>query len=106
MQQAAQGYDGLQQALAPLIRQLERLDDRMRNDLDGLRKELDALRRDLVTKDSLKPQLDAMEKRLFLLEQDQISRQDKLWIRLGQVGAFIAILLSLFEFITSRHLIP
>lgn len=105
-----------------MTRQLDRLEERTRD--IATRGDLESLRKELVARDSLEPQLSALkaqisrvdsdrqddrrslESRLDAMKDDQISRADRLWIRLGQVAAFIAILLSLFEFLSRLKITP
>lgn len=109
-------------ALSPVSRQLDRLEERTRD--IATRSDLEALRKEVVARDSLEPQLNALkaqisrvdldrlddrkslESRLDAMKDDQISRADRLWIRLGQIAAFVAILLSLFEFLSRLKITP
>lgn len=116
-------YNDLLVALSPMMRQLERLDERTR-DL-ATRADLESLRKEVVARDSLEPQLASLkgqitrvdsdriddhkeiENRLDKLEGEQISRQDRLWMRLGQAAAIIALLLALLDFFSTHlRLIP
>lgn len=115
-------YSDLQLAINPMVRQLDRLEERTR-DL-ATRADLEALRKELVARDSLEPQLNALkfqinrvdedrladkragEKRMDDLESEQISKQDRLWIRLGQIMAIAAFALALFEFIARFRITP
>src|SRR6266704_3228213 len=96
-----------------IIRQLDRLEERKRNIVT--RSDLEALRKELVTHDSFEPQMNALKnqimrvnedriedrkdlnKRIDDMETEQSSKQDRLWIRLGQGAAFAAFALALFE---------
>ena len=109
-------------ALTPMMRQLDRLEEHTRDIVT--RSDLEALRKELVARDSLEPQLNALknqiervdqdrvndkkdvDKRLEKMENDQLSRQDRLWLRMGQVAAFSAFALALFEFLTHLRIIP
>lgn len=105
-----------------VLRQLERLEERTRDIVT--RADMEALRRELVTRDSLEPRLNALsaqiarvdsdrvadklasEKRDEDIEKDILSKQDRLWIRLGQAAGFIALALALVEFLMHVHLTP
>jgi hypothetical protein len=109
-------------AISPMARQLDRLEERRRDIVT--RSDLEALRKELVARDSLDPQLNALsnqiarvdrdrvedkiefDKRLDKMEQEQLSRQDRLWMRLGQGIAIAAFALSLFEFLSHMKFIP
>src|SRR5213593_2370303 len=100
--------------IEPIVRQLERMEERMESRTRNLvtRGDLEALRKDLVTRDAFEPQLSslraqiarenedrtadkkAMEKRMDELEAEQISRQDRLWIRLGQGAGLLGLILA------------
>src|SRR5258706_10182297 len=101
-----------------VMRRLDRLEDRLEERTKNLvtRSDLENLRRELVARDSLEPVVAslvaqitrvnedrltdraAMEKRIDKLEAEQISRQDRLWIRLGQAIGVAAFALALFEY--------
>jgi hypothetical protein len=103
-------------------RQLERLDERVRDVVT--RSDLEALRREVVQRDLLEPQLTllktqiqqidtariadklAIEKRLDDMEKEQVSRSERLWTRLGPAIAAMAFLLALFEFISHLKFTP
>lgn len=123
MQQPNPNYNEfLLAALHPMTRQLDRLEERTR-DL-ATRTDLEALRKELVARDSLEPQLtalrnqivrvdtdrtkdrEAVDERIDELEKEQISRQDRLWMRLGPAAAFGAFLLALFDFLSRLRVIP
>lgn len=96
-------------------------EDRIYESLTALAQEIKELRvelrRDFVTRDMMDVRFEGIRERVTrletersddkkstderfeTLEQRQISRQDRLWIRLGQVGAFLALAISLFEFL-------
>ena len=108
--------------LNTMSRQLERLDERTR-DL-ATRADLEALRKELVARDSLEPMMSslttqitrmdkdrdtgdqALGKRIDKVEAEPLSRQDRLWMRLGQAMAVAAFGLSLFEFLTHLKITP
>jgi hypothetical protein len=81
-------YDGLNAALSPLIRQIERLDDRIRADLA-------ALKEDLVSKEAA----DALERRVKVLEDAKLSRQELFALRMAGIAAAIAALVAIFDLI-------
>src|SRR5690242_6589947 len=84
--------------IEPLVRQLERIEERMESRTRDLvtRSDLELLRKELVTRDAFEPQLQALklqlarmeadriedkkasEKRLDEMEHEQLSRQDRL----------------------------
>jgi len=103
-QPSSSGYGELQIALNPIVRQLERLEDRVRSDMDALRKDMEKLRDDLVTKDALKPQLDAMEGRLKALEDEKVSRVERFWMRFGTIISLGIGIIALLELLTHFHL--
>ncbi len=108
--------------LARIERQLERLDERVRD--VATRQDLESLRREVVGREVLEPQLSilrtqiqqidtarladkiAFEKRLEDMEKEQISRSERLWTRLGPAVAAMAFLLALFEFLSRVRLTP
>jgi len=112
--------------IEPIVRQLERMEERMEERTRNLvtRGDLEALRKELVTRDAFEPQLQAlraqiarenedrtadkkaMEKRMDELEAEQISRQDRLWIRLGQGAGLLGLILALFEFLSHLKFLP
>ena len=112
--------------IEPIVRQLERMEERMESRTRDLvtRSDLEVLRKELVTRDSFEPQLSAlkaqiarenedrtmdrkaMEKRLDEIEKEQISRQDRLWMRIGQVIAVLAFILVMFEFFSRFKFTP
>ncbi len=112
--------------IEPIVRQLERMEERMESRTRNLvtRGDLEALRKELVTRDAFEPQLQAlraqiarenedremdkkaMEKRMDELEAEQISRQDRLWMRVGQVIAVLAFIMVMFEFFSRFKLTP
>lgn len=109
-------------SLSTIQRQLERLDERTR-DL-ATRQDLEALRKEVVARDLLEPQLillrtqiarletdrvndrKELEKRIEDIENEQTSRSERLWIRVGPAVAALAFLLSLFEFLTHLRFTP
>lgn len=121
-QPSPQGYNELMLAIGPMTRQLDRLEERTR-DL-ATRSDLEALRKELVARDSLEPQLNglqyqikrvdedriadknALEKRMDDIEADQINKQERLWIRIGQAIAIAGFALALFQFLSHTRFIP
>ncbi len=117
-QQPQQNYNDL----TMVLRQLDRLEERTR-DL-AKRADLEALRKELVARDALEPQMAGLkfqiaqvdvarkddrftlEKRLDDMEKEQISKQERLWMRLGQGIAAAAFALALFEFLTHLKITP
>lgn len=105
-----------------VIRQLERLEERTRDIVT--RADLENLRKELVTQAMLNVQLDAInktvarvdadrvadklasEKRDEDIEKDILSKQDRLWIRLGQAAGFIGLALVLLQYLMHVHLTP
>ena len=105
-----------------IVRQLDRLEERTRNIVT--RSDLEALRKELVARDSLEPQLSALknqiirvdtdriddkktlEKRMDDLETETVSRQDRLWMRLGPIVGIAAFAIALFEFLTHFKFTP
>ena len=47
-----------------------------------------------------------MEKRIETVEHEQMTRQDRLWLRIGQGTAFLAFIIALFEFLTHLKITP
>jgi hypothetical protein len=112
--------------IQPISRQLERMEERMEQRTRDLvtRTDLEALRKELVARDSLEPQLNALkmqitrvdkdraddrkelDRRMDGIETDQVSKQDRLWIRLGQAVAFAAFILALFDFLSRLRIQP
>ncbi len=108
--------------LNTISRQLERLDERTR-DLPT-RADLELVRKELVRKESLEPQLNdlrrrieridqdriadriAWEKRADELEKEQLSRQDRLWMRLMQGVGILGFIMALFDFLMRSKLTP
>lgn len=108
--------------ITTMARQLERLDERTR-DL-ATRSDLEALRKELVARESLEPQLNALKTqidrvdkdratdntevnmRIDELEKEQISRQDRLWIRLAQGVGILGFILALFDFLSRLKITP
>jgi hypothetical protein len=105
-----------------VLRQLDRLEERTRD--IATRSDLEALRKELVARDTLEPQLaglkaqivqvdearkndrTAMEKRVDEVESDQVSKQDRLWIRLSQAIGIAGFALALFELLTHLKVTP
>lgn len=108
--------------ITTMARQLERLDERTRDMIT--RSDLEGLRKELVARESLEPQLNALktqiahvdkdraedreavDKRIDKIEADQLSKQDRLWMRLGQAVAFAAFILALFTFLSHLKITP
>lgn len=85
---------------------------------------MENLRKELVSRDSLDLQIRALqstmqrierdriedkvelEKRLDEVEKEQVTRQDRLWMRLGQSIGLMAFIMALFEFLTHLRIIP
>lgn len=104
------------------MRQLERLDERTR-DL-ATRQDLESLRKEVVARDLLEPQLSLLKVQIARLETDrqndqkeidqrfeemkneQTSRSERLWMRLGPVVGAIALILSLIEFLSHVRFAP
>ena len=123
------GYGDLQIALAPIMRQLERMDERMER-IDGrardltTRADLETLRKELVAKELLAPQLTsltaqimrvdedrkadrkALQDRIEAIEKEQLSRQERLVMRLGVAGTVLAAILALFDFLSHLRFFP
>jgi hypothetical protein len=124
MQQSSSSssHNEIMAAINPMIRQLDRLEERTRDIVT--RADVEGLRKELVARESLEPQLTSlrvqiervnvdrladklmMEKRLDALDAEQISKQDRLWIRIGQILAIAAFALVLFQFIAHYRFIP
>jgi hypothetical protein len=119
-------YDGLQQALAPLSRQIERLEERLESRTRDLvtRNDLTDLRKEVVTRDLLQSELSAlrtlaarnaadiaenkrdMNARFDEIEKQIMSKQEVLALRAGGVGTIAAFLLALFDFLAKTRLVP
>jgi hypothetical protein len=115
-------YNDLMTALNPMIRQLDRLEKRVENIVT--RGDLEALRKELVAKDSFEPQLNGLKtqitrvdhdriedkkdatKRMDAMEKEQITRQDRLWMRLGPAAGVAGLILALFEALSHLKFIP
>jgi hypothetical protein len=120
MQQPPMNSNEFFMTITTMARQLERLDERTRDlatrtDLEGLRKELVARESLEPRLNSLKAQIERVDKdraedrkevddRINKIETEQLSRQDRLWIRLTQAIAFAGFALALFEFLKNLHL--
>lgn len=112
--------------IEPIVRQLERMEERMESRTRDLatRTDLDVLRKELVTRDAFEPQLSALkaqiareqedrlldkrtfEKRLDEIEAEQITRQDRFWIRMAQGIGVLAFIMALFEFVSHLKFLP
>lgn len=108
--------------LTIVLRQLDRLEERVRD--IATRADLEALRKEVVARDTLEPQMAslkfqisqvdslrkddriALEKKIDDVEKEQMSKQDRLWMRLGQAIAVAAFALALFEFLTHLTITP
>jgi hypothetical protein len=104
------------------LSRLDRLDERTQN--IATRGDLESLRKELVTRDAFEPQVTALrtqilrvdtdrladrlalEKRVDELENEQISKQDRLWIRAGQVAGVLALALALFQLLAHVKFLP
>jgi hypothetical protein len=126
MQQPDSRYDGLHQALAPLSRQIERLEERLETRTRDLvtRNDLTELRKEVVTRDLLQSELSAlrtlaarnasdiaenkrdMNARFDEIEKQIMSKQEVLALRAGGVGTIAAFLLALFDFLAKSRLVP
>lgn len=105
-----------------IIKQLDRLEERTRNIVT--RSDLESLRKELVARDSLEPQMKALQtqiervdkdriedkkntdKRIDDMEKEQLSRQDRLWMRITQAIAFAGFALTLFELLAHLRMVP
>ena len=121
-QSSSQNPNEFMMTLNTMSRQLERLDERTR-DL-ATRADLEGLRKELVARESLEPQLSnlqkqitrvdqdrfadriALEKRIDELEKEQLTRQDRLWMRLMQGVGILGFIIALFEFLTHLRITP
>lgn len=122
MQQQPMNSNEFFMTITTMARQLERLDERTR-DL-ATRADLEGLRKELVARESLEPQLSSLkahiervdkdrvedrretDERIDKIEAEQISRQDRLWIRLTQAIAFLGFILALFDFLSRLKITP
>ncbi len=109
-----------------IIRRLDRLEDRLDERTKNLatRGDLEALRRELVAQATLEPMISslkdqiirvdadrvadrrALEKRIDKVEDEPLSRSDRLWMRLGQAAAVLALALTLFQFLVHYKFFP
>lgn len=130
MQLSAENSDMLLTAINaridPIVRQLERMDERVEARTRNLatRDDLVTLRKELITKDAFDPQLSALtvliaridhdrtedrkelNARIDKVENDQLSRQERLWLRISQVGGVLALALALFDLLTHLKFLP
>lgn len=97
--------------LARIERQLERIDEltrtlATRTDLDSLRKEvvLNVVLESRIT--VLQNQIGQQEKRMNAMEQDQISRSDRLAAKLSPAIAAVALLITLIDFLLRIKVVP
>jgi ABC-type phosphate transport system auxiliary subunit len=115
-----QHSDGIM--FSQILSRLDRLDERTQN--IATRSDLESLRKELVTRDAFEPQVSALraqilrvdtdrladrlalEKRIDGLEDEQISKQDRVWIRAGQVAGVLALALALFQLLSHVKLLP
>lgn len=99
-----------------ILKQLDRLEERTRN--IATRQDLESLRRDLVARDALEPQLNAMKSQIARIELDRtsdkmaydkhldeieaeiLSRSDKLWMRISQLVGVSGFALALIDFLS------
>ena len=107
--------------IQPMMRQLDRLEERTRDIVT--RADLEGLRKELVARDTLEPQLTALkaqiervdkdrindkaalDKRIDDVEGDQITRQDRLWLRLGQLIGAAGFIVAMFELLSHLRFI-
>ena len=105
-----------------MMRQLDRLDERTRDIVT--RADLEALRKELVTRDAFDPQLQTLrmqierlnddrqaekqglEKRIDDVEAEQMSRQDRLWIRITQAVGILGFILAMFQLMAHIKILP
>src|SRR6266702_1338789 len=110
-----QPYDGLQAALAPVMRQLERIDAQTREELKDLRMDVKDLRREVVGKEVQKSEMDAMRSEIVRLKEDrqqdkkeaseallalekkQLSARELLALRLAGVGAVFLVIIGVID---------
>lgn len=108
--------------LKRLGEQFDRLNERSRD--FATRSDLDALRKELVARDALDPQLNDLKAQIKRINQDhaddkrdfdeqikelkaeQISKQDRLWIRLGQIAGLAALALTLLQYLAHVKFLP
>ncbi len=108
--------------MQPVIRQLDRLEERTRDIVT--RSDFEGLRKELISRDALEPHLNALkdrivrtdtdrandkvilDKRIDKLEAEQVSKQDRVWIRFGQILAFAAFLIAMFDFLSHIRFAP
>ncbi|SRR6266568_2988679 len=100
------GYGELQAVLAPMVRQMERLEDRTRDDVEAVRKDIEALRKDLISIGLLVPQLTALKDRIDALEKEQVTRFERFWMRFGPLVTLGMGILALIEYLTHGHVGP
>lgn len=116
------GFNDFLAALAPIMRLLDRVDERTQN--LATRNDLEALRKELVARDSLEPQLNALRadikrvdedrktdkgdinRRVDEVERDQIGARDRVWLRVGQAAGIVALVISMFEFLSRLRFLP
>jgi hypothetical protein len=102
--------------LGPMMRQLDRLEERTRSIVT--REDLENLRKELITRDALEPQLSSLKAQIIRIESDrqedkrdlaeridkvekeQLSRSERLWSKIGVGVAALAFLLALFQFLS------
>lgn len=109
-----------------IIKQLDRLETKLEERTRNIvtRTDLEALRKELVARDSLEPQLNALSKqiervdrdrlddkkalegRMDDLEQEPLSRQEKFWMRITQVVAIAGFAIALFELLIHLRWLP
>lgn len=97
--------------LARIERQLDRLDELTRT--LATRQDLENLRKEVVQTAVFEPrlsvfatQIQQVEKRVEEIEKEQVSRSDRLWAKLSPAIAAIALLITLFEFLSRVRLVP
>ena len=112
--------------IEPIVRQLERMEERMESRTSNLvtRSDLEALRRELISKDAFDPQVQGLKAQIVRMEADrladkqtlekeiadmrseQLTRNDRLWIRLAQGVGMAGFLLALFDFLSHLRFLP
>lgn len=121
-QQPTPNFSDFGSVIQFIVRQLDQLELRTRDLVT--RSDLENLRKELVARDSLEPQLSALKtqiqrvdtdriddrtetnKRLEKIENDQISRQDRLWLRVTQVVGIAGFVIAMFELLAHLKFIP
>jgi hypothetical protein len=115
-------YHGDSAVINQIARQLDRLEERTRD--VAKRGDLEALRKELVARESLEPQLNALKARIERVDADriqdrkdweeerdemkneQLSRQDRLWIRILQAVGVAGFIIAMFQFLSHIKIMP